>query len=78
MLDYARNDSHYLIAIYVMLVKLLNPNAFEKEKSFSLPHLPFAVKELAEKDVNPWLDNIKDIMSSENGEATEIFNEALR
>ena len=28
MLEYARNDSHFLIALYHILLKLLNPFAF--------------------------------------------------
>ena len=28
MLNYARSDSHYLIPIYLTLMKLLNPNLF--------------------------------------------------
>ncbi len=33
MLDYARCDSHYLIPIYVLLCKFINPLAFENENS---------------------------------------------
>lgn len=76
MMDYARNDSHYLIAIYVMLIKLLNPGVFQKQpNTFGLPHLPFSVIDLAEKDVNPWLENIKDIC--EDVDAAAIFSELL-
>ena len=32
MLDYARNDSHYLIPLYLIFIKLLNPFAFSLEK----------------------------------------------
>lgn len=37
MLDYARSDSHYLIALYAILVKLLNPFAFESSDMVLLP-----------------------------------------
>ena len=33
MLDYARSDSHYLIPIYIIFVKILQPLSFEKSES---------------------------------------------
>lgn len=32
LLQYAREDSHYLIAIYITLMKLLNPFSFHSKK----------------------------------------------
>jgi len=33
MLTYAREDSHYLIPIYLLLLKLLNPSLFKNDQA---------------------------------------------
>jgi len=68
MLTYAREDSHYLIAIYATLMKLLNPFVFwqDAEQTAQSPNLIFdgqlyisdeLIKENG-KSTNDWLSNI--------------------
>lgn len=84
MLDYARGDSHYLIAIYVTLLKLMDPFVFSNNQmeSSSKPSNFFdcqlyVSRALRSKDVivndNDWLANIASINEyiKENGEQAE-------
>ena len=37
MLEYARNDSHYLLALYFMLIKLMARDSFNNQDEIKLP-----------------------------------------
>ena len=75
MLDYARGDSHYLIAIYCVLMKLLNPFALRESDigNDDFHHLhqlrlqnslyldPKLLAEDCRYNKNDWLRNIEDM-----------------
>jgi hypothetical protein len=52
MLEYARYDSHFLLGIYVIFVKLMCSDSFLTKE---MPHLEPGILDLAKKDTNPWL-----------------------
>lgn len=59
MIEYARNDSHFLIAIYLVLIKMVCPSSFE-----STEQELFLSKDLVElscKSPNDWLTNLTEI-----------------
>ena len=75
MLDYARCDSHYLIPMYLYLLKLINPFLFEKdedqlisptgkvERLPKLLHMSPELYELAKLQApNNWLEHIRQIL----------------
>ena len=77
LLQYAREDSHYLIAIYISLMKLINPYLFtggskkvsasnQSDLAFdSTLYIPAALqdttKTLHKGYANDWLSNIKEL-----------------
>ena len=60
MVEYARNDSHYLIALYSVLVRLMSKTVIAKTEI----HLPTILLKQAKLDAIPWLQNIDDYPES--------------
>ena len=62
MMDYARSDSHFLIPIYLSLMKQLNPLLFNKDNQASPDlYLSPELKESSQSSKNDWIKNIHQI-----------------
>lgn len=67
MLDYARYDSHYLIAIYAIMMKILAPSLFFNEGQI------LGLDEVLNEDIiknsessTNWVQNLQEIQRSDS------------